>query len=40
MAEKVRRVRAGVIGAGIGKFHIQGFQSHPDAECVALCDLN
>jgi predicted dehydrogenase len=40
MADKVRKVKAGVIGAGIGKFHIRGFQSHPQAECVALCDLN
>jgi predicted dehydrogenase len=40
MADKVRKVRAGVIGAGIGKFHIQGYQGHANAECVALCDLN
>jgi predicted dehydrogenase len=35
-----KKVRAGVIGAGIGKFHIQGYQMHPDAEVIALCDLN
>ncbi|MGQ9732002.1 MAG: Gfo/Idh/MocA family protein [Candidatus Zipacnadales bacterium] len=40
MAQKVNQVRAGVIGAGIGKFHIQGFLNHPKAECIALCDLN
>jgi predicted dehydrogenase len=40
MAGKLSKVRAGVIGAGIGKFHIKGFQSAPGAECVALCDLN
>jgi len=40
MAGKVRKVRAAVIGAGIGRFHIRGYQGHPDAECVALCDLN
>jgi predicted dehydrogenase len=36
----VKKVRAGVIGAGIGKFHIQGYQLHPEAEVVALCDVN
>jgi predicted dehydrogenase len=38
--DKLRKVRAGVIGAGIGKFHLQGYQQHPQAEVVALCDLN
>jgi predicted dehydrogenase len=36
----VKRVVAGVIGAGIGKFHIQGYQLHPNAEVAAVCDLN
>lgn len=40
MAAKVSKIRAGVIGAGIGKFHIEGLQNHPKAECVALCDIN
>jgi len=34
------KIRAGVIGVGIGKFHIEGYQMHPRAEVVALCDLN
>ena len=38
--DKVSKVKAGVIGAGIGKFHIEGFKNHPKADCVALCDLN
>jgi predicted dehydrogenase len=39
-AQKLRKVRAGVIGAGIGKFHIEGFQKHPKSDCAALCDIN
>ena len=34
------RVRLGVIGVGIGKTHIEGYLSHPQAELVALCDVN
>jgi predicted dehydrogenase len=34
-----KKVRAGVIGVGIGKYHLEGYQSHPDAEVVALVDL-
>ena len=34
------KIKAGVIGAGIGKYHIEGYQAHEDAEVVALCDLN
>lgn len=34
------KIKAGVIGAGIGKFHIQGFQAHKQSEVVAICDLN
>jgi len=36
----VAKIKAGVIGAGIGKYHIEGYQSHGDAEVVALCDIN
>jgi predicted dehydrogenase len=36
----VAKIRAGVIGAGIGKYHIEGYQSHPQAEVVAVCDVN
>ena len=34
------KIRAGVIGAGIGKYHIEGYQAHGGAEVVALCDVN
>lgn len=33
-------IKAAVIGAGIGKFHIEGYQMHPKAELVALADIN
>ena len=34
------KIKAGVIGAGIGKYHLDGYAQHPNAEAVALCDLN
>lgn len=40
MAAKNEKVGVGVIGVGIGSFHIQGYQQCPDAEVVAVCDLN
>ncbi len=33
------KVRAAVIGLGIGKYHIEGYQMHGDAEVVAIADL-
>jgi predicted dehydrogenase len=36
----VAKIKAGVIGAGIGKYHIEGYMAHPDVEIVGLCDLN
>ena len=33
-------IKAGVIGAGIGKFHIEGYQKHANAEVAALADIN
>jgi len=33
-------VKAAVIGAGIGKFHIEGYQEHGNAQVVALADLD
>lgn len=36
----MKKLRAGVIGLGMGKAHIRGYQSHPDAEVVAIADLN
>ena len=37
---KVAKIKAGIIGAGIGKYHIEGYMAHKNAEVVALCDLN
>jgi predicted dehydrogenase len=34
------KIRVGVIGLGIGRHHIRGFQSHPAAEVVAIADLD
>ncbi|MCC5973382.1 MAG: Gfo/Idh/MocA family oxidoreductase [Rubellimicrobium sp.] len=36
-----RRLRIGVVGAGIGASHIEGYQALPDMfEVVSLCDIN
>ena len=35
-----RTLKVGVIGTGIGTYHIEGYLSHPQAEVVALCDVN
>jgi predicted dehydrogenase len=34
------RLRVGVIGAGIGAIHVQGYTQNPDAEMVALAGLD
>ncbi len=34
------KLRVGVIGLGVGREHIKQFQLHPDAEVVAIADLN
>lgn len=37
----MRRLKIGVVGAGIGASHIEGYQALPDMyEVVALCDIN
>ena len=36
----MKRLRAGVIGLGVGEEHIAGYQSHPDCAVVALCDFS
>ena len=33
-----RKLRAGVIGLGVGEQHIAGYRAHPDCEVLALCD--
>jgi predicted dehydrogenase len=34
-----KKVRAAVIGVGIGKYHIEGYMAHPGAEVVAVADV-
>ena len=34
------RLRAGVVGLGVGEQHIEAFEAHPDCEVVALCDFD
>ena len=34
----MKKLRCGVIGLGMGKGHIRGYQSHPNAEVVAIAD--
>lgn len=35
-----KKLRMGVVGVNMGKGHALGFRSHPDAELMALCDLD
>lgn len=37
---KAKSIKAAVIGVGIGRYHIQGYAAHPQAEVVAICDIN
>jgi len=34
------KIRAGIIGLGVGEKHIQGYQLHERCEVVALCDFS
>lgn len=34
------KLKVAVIGLGVGEQHIVGYQSHPDCEVVALCDID
>lgn len=36
----MKRLRVGIIGLGVGEKHIEGYQSHPDCEVIALCDFS
>ena len=36
----MKRLRAGIIGLGVGEQHIEGYRSHPDCDVVALCDFS
>lgn len=35
-----RKLRAAVIGLGVGEQHIAGYRAHPECEVVALCDTD
>jgi predicted dehydrogenase len=35
-----KKLKAGVIGLGVGERHIEAYQEHPDCEVVAACDFN
>ena len=37
-APGTRRLRVGIIGLGIGRKHIEGWQEHPEVEVVAIAD--
>ncbi len=34
------KLRAGVIGIGMGRLHMEGYATHPRSELLAVCDLN
>lgn len=36
----MNKLRVGIIGLGIGRHHITGFDEHPNAKVVAIADLN
>ena len=35
-----RKLRAGVIGLGMGCNHVRGYRNHPDVELVAVADID
>lgn len=36
----MNKLRVGIIGLGIGRSHIRGYQSHPNVEVAAIADLD
>jgi predicted dehydrogenase len=36
----MEKLRVGVIGLGMGRHHVAGYQTHPQSEVVAVSDLN
>jgi predicted dehydrogenase len=36
----MKRLRAGIIGLGVGEAHIEGYERHPGCEVAALCDFS
>lgn len=39
-ARRVKKLRMGVIGLGMGRGHCRGYASHPRSELVAICDVD
>lgn len=35
----MEKLKVGIIGLGVGEYHITGYQSHPACEVVTLCDF-
>lgn len=40
MSPLAKKVRAAVIGLGMGRYHVRNFASCPDCELVAVCDVD
>jgi predicted dehydrogenase len=36
----VKKLRAGIIGLGVGERHIEGYRRHPRCEVAAVCDIS
>lgn len=36
----MKKLRLGVVGLGMGRGHARGYMSHPQADLVALCDMD
>ncbi len=34
------KLRAGVVGTGMGRYHMEGYANNPNVDLVAICDLN
>ena len=34
------KIKAGIIGLGVGEQHIKGYNSHKDCEVIAICDFD
>ncbi|HDI00403.1 MAG TPA: Gfo/Idh/MocA family oxidoreductase, partial [Firmicutes bacterium] len=33
-------LKVGVVGLGMGRGHVEAYQAHPEAEVVAICDVD
>jgi len=33
-------LKVGVVGLGMGRYHVEAYRAHPEAEVVAICDVN